>query len=345
MTIFSPASFRFRAPTKAPGRRLSAAAAVALGTAWLSFGAPAPAQASQPAALTGIHEPSGLTQLPDGRVLVVEDEAAHAFGLLTLPRDGAAPTMDASANQRLIDSFERKLSDLEALTMDDQGWLYAITSHADTKKGERKAAREQLVRFKLPEGVAIEQQYHDGLRDALGSAEGLKQLIRDQGGSSVHLNNPDIEGLAFDTKRRQLILGFSKPLIDGKALIVTLSNPDDMFTRQAAPAFSAAYLLDLQGGGIRDLDYDAAAQRYLLLSEVEDASGKNGSQLWQWDGKPASRPARITPPAFARMKNVEAIGTIDAGQGPEYLFLSDEGNAKQQRPGQFLRIPASELSP
>ncbi|MDO4683619.1 MAG: DUF3616 domain-containing protein [Lautropia sp.] len=345
MTAFHTSSFPCPSLINDIRRGLAAAVVIAFGTAWPSFSPPAAAQAIQPGALTGIHEPSGLKQLPDGRILVVEDEASHAFGLLTLPRDGGAPTTDTSANQRLIDSFERKLNDLEGLTMDDQGWLYAITSHADTKKGERKEAREQLVRFKLPEGVAIEQQYHDGLRDALSSAEGLKKLIKDQGASSIHLSNPDIEGLAFDPKNGQLILGFSKPLIDGKALIVTLSNPDEMFTRQASPAFSAAYLLDLQGGGIRGLDYDAANQRYLLLNEVEDASGKNRSQLWQWDGKPASAPEKITPPAFAQMKNVEAIGAVNAGQGPEYLFLSDEGNAKKQRPGQFLRIPATQLNP
>ncbi|MDO5102041.1 MAG: DUF3616 domain-containing protein [Lautropia sp.] len=305
---------------------------------------PAKAEAPQPAALVGIFEPSGVAPLPDGRILVVEDEAKQAFALLKFEKDGT-PSTNAEANQKLISSFERKMNDLEAVTMDDQGWLYAITSHADTKKGERKAAREQLVRFKLPEGVATEQQYHDGLRDVLASSEELKKLIQDQGASNVHLSNPDIEGLAFDPKTRQLVLGFSKPVIDGKSLIVTISNPEAMFAQQAAPAFSAAYLLDLQGGGIRGIDFDAAHQRYLLLNEVEDANGKNRSQLWQWDGKARSAPAKITPPTFAKMKNIEAIGLIDAGNSPEYLFLSDEGNVKKERTGQYLRVPADLLKP
>ena len=37
--------------------------------------------------LTGIHEPSTIQQLPDGRFLVVEDEKAHSFGLVTLRSD------------------------------------------------------------------------------------------------------------------------------------------------------------------------------------------------------------------------------------------------------------------
>lgn len=43
------------------------------------------------------------------------------------------------------------------------------------------------------------------------------------------------------------------------------------------------------------------------------------------------------------MKNVEAVGLIEAGNGPEYLFLSDEGNVKKARTGQYLRVPADRL--
>ena len=39
--------------------------------------------------LAGLHEPSGIQQLPDGRFLVVEDEKAHPFSLLTIHADGS----------------------------------------------------------------------------------------------------------------------------------------------------------------------------------------------------------------------------------------------------------------
>lgn len=327
-------------------RALSAAAVVAFGAAWLSFGTPAVAEDIKPGALTGIFEPSGLKQLPDGSILVVEDEAEHAFALLGFQPDSGTPVTDAAANQRLIDSFERKMNDLEGLAQDGRGWLYAVTSHSSNKKGERKQDREQLVRFRLSEGRAVDQRYHDSLRDQLSDAAALKQLVANiQGPNRPDLGMINIEGLAFDTKHDRLMLGLSKPVFDGKALVVTLTNPDAVFERKAAPAFGETHLLGLQGGGIRSIEYDAAHDQYLLINEVENADGKNRSQLWRWKADAGSAPEKITPPAFSQMKNVEAVGVIDLGKGSEYLFLSDEGNAKKQRPGQFLRIPAEQLNP
>jgi hypothetical protein len=39
--------------------------------------------------LTGLYEPSAIQQLPDGRLLVVEDEKQHPFSLITIDSDGA----------------------------------------------------------------------------------------------------------------------------------------------------------------------------------------------------------------------------------------------------------------
>lgn len=344
MTAFHPPSTPRRPLMNGTSRALSAAAVVIFGTAWLSFGTPAVAEDINPGALTGIFEPSGLKQLPDGRILVVEDEAEHAFALLEFQPDSGTPVTDAAANQRLIDSFERKMNDLEGLAQDGRGWLYAVTSHSSNKKGERKQDREQLVRFRLSEGRAVDQRYHDSLRDQLSDAAALKQLVANiQGPNRPDLGMINIEGLAFDTKHKRLMLGLSKPVFDGKALIVTLTNPDAVFEQQAAPAFGDTYLIDLQGGGIRSIEYDAARDQYLLINEVENADGKNRSQLWRWKADARSAPKRITPPAFAQMKNVEAVGLIEAGNGPEYLFLSDEGNVKKARTGQYLRVPADRL--
>ena len=38
--------------------------------------------------LAGIYEPSAIQQLPDGRFLVVEDEKAYPFSLVTIHPDG-----------------------------------------------------------------------------------------------------------------------------------------------------------------------------------------------------------------------------------------------------------------
>lgn len=299
------------------------------------------APAGLPMALPGVYEPSALQQLPDGRILIVEDEAKHAFGLLQLQSDGT-PQVDEAADSRLMASFDRKLNDLEALAIDSDGYIYAGTSHSTNNKGKRKPKRERLVRFKIVDGKASETSYFESLRDRLTTSDKLQQLIKAHNGSHADFEATDIEGMVFDPQDK-LLLGFKEPLVDGKSLVVSIANPTEMFIRQADPVFDNIFLLDMQGGGIRGMEYDAHTNSYLLLNEVENAEGKNKSQLWRWSGRADSAPRRITPPAFAQMKNVEAVGSVDIDGRTNYLFLSDEGDAKAGEPGQYLRIPKDKL--
>ncbi len=59
------------------------------------------------------NEPSGVMQLADNRVLIVEDEVHRAMRLLTIAPNGALVEHN-DANEQLTKSFDNKLSDLEA---------------------------------------------------------------------------------------------------------------------------------------------------------------------------------------------------------------------------------------
>ncbi|MDO5706658.1 MAG: DUF5706 domain-containing protein, partial [Paracoccus sp. (in: a-proteobacteria)] len=67
-----------------------------------------------------IYEPSAVQQLPDGRILVVEDEATRALSLMSIGADGAL-IEDPAGDVRLMRAFGRKLNDLEGLSVDDHG--------------------------------------------------------------------------------------------------------------------------------------------------------------------------------------------------------------------------------
>lgn len=98
-------------------------------------------------ALNGLYEPSAIQQLPDGRFLVAEDEKDTPFSLLAIHPDGVT-TLEAL----VVDTEEcgtGKLDDLEGLTIDSAGFVYAITSHSRNSKGEEKKSREKLVRFRI----------------------------------------------------------------------------------------------------------------------------------------------------------------------------------------------------
>ena len=117
-----------------------------------------------------IYEPSGVQQLADGRLIVIEDEADRPFHILDL-KDNGRFVENKSLNMLLRIAFRKKLDDLEAITMSPDGFLYATTSHKRNKKGERKAAREQLIRFKIEGNRIVET----------GRVTNLFAAIRDSG--------------------------------------------------------------------------------------------------------------------------------------------------------------------
>ena len=98
-----------------------------------------------------IYEPSGVQQLPDGRVIVVEDEKLKSISAITLDEDGG---VEATVLRRgaVLDWIIGKpvlgrLQDLEGVDIDARGHVYAITSHSRLPTGRIERAREKLVRF------------------------------------------------------------------------------------------------------------------------------------------------------------------------------------------------------
>ena len=92
----------------------------------------------------GVYEPSAVQQLPDGKLLIAEDEPNHAFSIVSIDPSGRF-IEDEALDTRVITGFKRRLSDLEALARDDEGFIYALTSHSRTRKGNRSSDREHLI--------------------------------------------------------------------------------------------------------------------------------------------------------------------------------------------------------
>jgi hypothetical protein len=84
--------------------------------------------------------------LPDGRFLVVEDEKQHPLSLFSI---GSGGHIDSRPVERDADDPLGKLDDLEGLTLDAAGYLYAVTSHSRTGDGDEKKSRNKLIRFRI----------------------------------------------------------------------------------------------------------------------------------------------------------------------------------------------------
>ncbi|MDO5620688.1 MAG: DUF3616 domain-containing protein [Paracoccus sp. (in: a-proteobacteria)] len=290
-----------------------------------------------------IYEPSAVQQLPDGRILVVEDEASRALSLMTIGSDGLL-VEDAAADMRLTRGFGRRLNDLEGLSVDDQGYIYTVTSHSGNKDGERSPDREQLLRFRIHGNQIGDIAAVTQLRDWLEGDAALKAAIEQAAGDNVSFDRLNIEGLAYYKQNQTLMLGMREPLAAGKSVIVAITNPADMFERRVPAQFGPPVLLDLQGGGIRALSFDNVLGAFLIVNEIEGHDNNKYSQLWSWSGNAADPAEPVALPDIINLNNVESIDSITINGESRLLLMSDEGDPKKNRPAKYMMLEYTQLN-
>ena len=290
----------------------------------------------------GVYEPSAVQQLPDGKLLIAEDEPNHAFSIISIDKTGRF-IEDEALDTRVITGFKRRLSDLEALARDDEGFIYALTSHSRTRKGNRSPDREHLMRFKIQDGNVLGLTSYDNLTQVLETDHKLHDLIRERTKAEVSFEEINIEGMAFDHVKKRLVLGFRDPEFNNMALVAFISNPKDVFERNAQPEFDEVAVLDIDGGGIRSLNYDPVLKNYVIANEVKDENGQKFSQLWTWSGNPTDEPQKISLPNLQHITNVEAVDSITVNGKPQMILMGDEGNASQKITAKYMLVDYSQL--
>lgn len=289
-----------------------------------------------------IYEPSGVQQLADGRLLVIEDEPEHPLHILK-PTSNGEFVENKSLNILLRVAFSKKLDDLEAVTMGPDGYIYATTSHKRNKKGNRKPEREQLIRFKIEGNKVIDTGIVTNLVDAIETS-GILGKVDKQGKGGLY--NINIEALSFN-QQGKLLISLRNPHIDKKSIILVLENPVDIFKKKITPVIAKTpLLLDLQGGGIRAMSYDPKLKGYLLTNEIYSSDNNNikHSQISFWSGNPNHKPKPISLPSVINMVNVEGISPVTIDGKPKVLLISDNGDLKNNRPANYLLLDYHQLT-
>lgn len=293
--------------------------------------------------LTGLYEPSAIQQLPDGRFLVVEDEKAHTFSLLTLQCDGTASSEPLEPGWFQGGAPVWNLDDLEGLTLDGLGHLYAITSHSRNSQGEEKKAREQLARFRIEDGELRKPVVVGGLKPALAAAHPVlaaaAQMTDVKSGEAL-----SIEALDITPNRQRLLVGFRSPLQAGLALIACIDNPAAMFDAGAPPQVSSMLqTLDLGGQGIRGMAYVAGLQGYLLIGGPASRGQEADFSLWFWSGQPEAPARRVTVPGLQGLAHAEGISAALIDGEARIFIVSDEGDRKKGRCARFVLLRLDQL--
>ena len=291
-----------------------------------------------------IYEPSGVQQLPDGRFVVVQDEAAHPLDVFSLQPDGQVSEQPLyrsslfswSSPNRMLNT----LDDLEAVAVDEQGRVYAITSHSRKENGKRDDKREQLVRFRLENEQIVDFKVLRGLRKMIARQHGsLKDAtkirdVKDGGGFNI-------EGLSFDAAKQSLLIGLRSPLAGSNAIIIVVENPLAVFDHDEEPRISDRLIeLDLAGGGIRAMSYDPHLGGFLIISRKPNKSFK----LWLWSGNANESPQRLRIPDIKNLRQAEGVTPVRVhGRPAGILIVSDDGMGVKRKPGHYLFLRYEQL--
>lgn len=292
--------------------------------------------------LTGIYEPSAVQQLPDGRFLVVEDEASNPLSLITISAAGRVASHPLKPGWFQMFSDFWKLDDLEGLALDRAGNLYAITSHSRDADGDGKTSREKLVRFRIDGDKVEPSTVVDGLKRALtaahpvlAAAAKVKDVKQDGG-----LN---IEALEISPDAQRLLIGFRSPLQDGHTIIASVENVSAVFDDEAKPKIAPRLdLLNLDGNGLRGMAWVPALAGYLLIGGPTSAADGPFS-LWFWSGEAGAPARRVTVPGLDDLAKAEGICPAIIDGVERIVIVSDDGNRKQHKPAHFLLLEPGQL--
>ncbi len=219
--------------------------------------------------------------------------------------------------------------DIEAATILGD-YSYWITSHGRSKKGNFKEKRHQFfaVQFfdndSMPRVVG--KSYQKLVRYDMIESEKLKQfdLQTAEKIKPKESGGLNIEGLTTNPDGN-ILIAFRNPIPEKKALLVPLKNALELVvsTEESIKAeLGEPILLDLDGLGIRSIEYWSVIQSFIIIAGPFD--GGDRFALYKWSGNPVDKPEKIdlTLPDNFRPESVLFYPHLN----DRFQLLSDDGS-------------------
>ena len=288
---------------------------------------------NQLAQFNNIYQPSGVGLLPDNRLLVLERGQRRALRVVALAADGSinkSDLLDAS----VLNTFNIRLKDLAAWTMDNKGYIYAIALSRQTADGRPGAEKARLVRGRIDNNRIIALKVYDKLGESLQSIWSRKQHFQFS-----------IKGLTFDSTGKRLLIAFRRPISTGKAILLAIENPQAIFEDKAVLKISRKLkVLDLEGAVFSSISYDPNLRGYLIagdLNSTETTAGHSG--LWYWSGNSEDRPRRATLPATINIGNIEGMSPVKVTDDNFLMLVGGDGDRGSNEPAHYLLLRYNQL--
>ncbi|NGZ28129.1 MAG: DUF3616 domain-containing protein [Magnetococcales bacterium] len=291
------------------------------------------------------HEASGIVQLPDGRLLVVNDEADDALTLLTLNSSSTGYFLSNASHVRFSVPLSEKdlagLMDLEGITLDgDNRKLYGITATGD------------LICFSAPADNSNETAWIGSTNVAgmlskgytppsVGVYINIESIIKKAGGKI------NIEGIAYakmgdPDSSSKLYLGLRNPLSGDKALIVELPIPGEESTTCNPAKIDNVWEIKLDGHGVRDMI--PFGDGLLIISGAPEGGKSKDFRLWKCSKVGSALvPTEMEIAGFDKLNHAEGIAIIEHSGDDKIILVKDRSSELNDLTDPLKKIVKSEL--
>ena len=219
---------------------------------------------------------ASATVLLDEDTILVADDEDNLLRLYSIKRKGL-PIKTFPLNKFLgVTNSSHPEADIEACTRVGN-LIYWITSHGRSKKGKWRNSRYRLFAtefkkengdyFFLPRGKpctnlidALIEDKHLGLKKNIGQ-------VGKNGDISLapKENGLNIEGLTSSPDGKIIYIGLRNPVPNNKALLIPLTNAEDVILKSAKPLLGDPIYLNLGKRGIRSVEYSAFHNKYFII--------------------------------------------------------------------------------
>ncbi|MFE5516797.1 hypothetical protein ACFQ9Q_03575 [Streptomyces virginiae] len=288
--------------------------------------------------LTGSADASAAVDVGGGYAVVADDES-NVLRLYDRSRSGApVRTWDFSSQLGVS-----KEVDIEGATRIGNT-IYWTGSLGNNKDGEYKAPRNTVFTTTVSgSGASAQLTYgrsYKKLRDDLvawDKANGNKYGFAAgtaEGEAPKQIDGFNVEGLEFAPgSTSTAYLGFRAPLAPvlpgGKALIVPVTNFDQVLASGVKATFGPGIELDLGGLSVRDIRKNPAGQYLILAGSWAADDNSDPYALYQWDGVPGHAPVKRTDLPTTDPGGWEAIVEVPdlTVPGARVQLITDSGSA------------------
>lgn len=226
--------------------------------------------------------------------LVVVDDTGHD-GRERQPWTFTVDRDDVIADDPVVIQGIDAVDDLEAIARAEDGTFYLATSHGRTKKGKRRAIREQVLRAEL-DGRTLRVTGSFSLRSVIDDADrGVRVALGlDEGGQ--------LEVEALEVRGDSLYFGLKHPVGPAGAFVWALPNADQAFDQEPGlDAFRLHTTLDLRVpdgaggstiGGVSAMRFGADGVLWLASTPTDPSIEADVGALYRLDPD-ATQPALV----------------------------------------------------